>query len=258
MNFRAISSTVRIEVLTYLVKPVWVVEFLLAPFAYSVVTLMIFKRAEFENYILYVLIGSGALGMWTGTLYSGQRAIERERHAGTIEYVLITPSSLQMIIVGKTITSSLIGLSTLVVVLGVFAWSLGAPVTIAHPTAFLVAILGMLVSLSVMGIMLSASFVLSRSAGAMMNALSRSVFVLCGVMFPVALLPDWVKPLSYLLSPTWGIEAAREAALNGATHDFYTDSAVLLLLTAVYAVSSQRLFQKILYLAKGSGELGRY
>ena len=103
MKMRVILSTVRIEFLTYLVKPVWIVEFLLAPVVYSIVTLIIFKRANFENYILYVLIGSGALGMWTGTLFAGQRAIERERHAGTIEYVLVTPSSLQLIVVGKTV-----------------------------------------------------------------------------------------------------------------------------------------------------------
>ncbi len=258
MKMRVILSTVRIEFLTYLVKPVWIVEFLLAPVVYSIVTLIIFKRANLENYILYVLIGSGALGMWTGTLFAGQRAIERERHAGTIEYVLVTPSSLQLIVVGKTVASSLIGLTTLVVILGVFAWSLDAPITVAHPVAFLVALGGMLLTLSVMGVMLSTFFVLSRSAGALVNALSRSVFVLCGIMFPVALLPDWVKPVSYILSPTWGVEAARKAALEGITPDFYTDIAVLFLLTAVYAVVTHFLFQRVVYMAKGTGEVGRY
>ncbi len=255
---RVILSTVRIEFLTYLVKPVWIIEFLLAPIAYSIVTLIIFKSANLENYVLYVLIGSGALGMWTGTLFAGQRAIERERHAGTIEYVLVTPSSLQLIVIGKTIASSLIGLFSLVILLGVFAWSMGAPVNVAHPGAFLISLGSMLITLSVVGVMLSTFFVLSRSAGAMVNALSRSVFVLCGIMFPVALLPEWVKPLSYVLSPTWGVEAARQAALEGVTADFLTDIAVLFVLTGIYVVIAQYLFQKVIYLAKSSGEVGRY
>jgi len=46
MSLRVIVSTIRIEFLTYLVRPVWIVEFLLAPLAYSIVALIIFKRAN--------------------------------------------------------------------------------------------------------------------------------------------------------------------------------------------------------------------
>ena len=35
-------------------------------------------------------------------------------------------------------------------------------------------------------------------------------------VFPIALLPGWAQPLSWLLAPRWGIEAIRGAALGGA------------------------------------------
>ena len=32
---------------------------------------------------------------------------------------------------------------------------------------------------------------------------------------PLSLFPDWVRPISWALAPTWGIRAIREAALGG-------------------------------------------
>jgi hypothetical protein len=32
---------------------------------------------------------------------------------------------------------------------------------------------------------------------------------------PLTLLPAWVEPISWVLSPTWGIRAIREAAFGG-------------------------------------------
>ena len=32
---------------------------------------------------------------------------------------------------------------------------------------------------------------------------------------PLSLLPGWVEPLSWVLAPTWGMQAVRDAALGG-------------------------------------------
>jgi ABC-2 type transport system permease protein len=37
----------------------------------------------------------------------------------------------------------------------------------------------------------------------------------CGFLVPLSLLPDWVRPISWALAPTWGIRAIRESALGG-------------------------------------------
>jgi ABC-2 type transport system permease protein len=35
------------------------------------------------------------------------------------------------------------------------------------------------------------------------------------MLVPLSLLPGWTHPISWLLSPTWGVRAIREAALGG-------------------------------------------
>jgi ABC-2 type transport system permease protein len=36
-----------------------------------------------------------------------------------------------------------------------------------------------------------------------------------GLLVPISLLPGWVAPLAWVLAPTWGVRAIRDAALGG-------------------------------------------
>ncbi|MGZ8694967.1 MAG: ABC transporter permease [Gaiellaceae bacterium] len=58
------------------------------------------------------------------------------------------------------------------------------------------------------------SFVRYRTAWALGNLLEYPVWLVCGFLVPIALLPDWVRPISWLLAPTWGMSAIRESALG--------------------------------------------
>ena len=37
--------------------------------------------------------------------------------------------------------------------------------------------------------------------------LEYPVWLVCGFLVPVTLLPDWVRPISWVLAPTWGMNA---------------------------------------------------
>ena len=60
-----------------------------------------------------------------------------------------------------------------------------------------------------MGLLMASSFILYRHANALSNLLEYPVWIATGLLFPIALLPGWVRPISWLLAPTWGIEAIR-------------------------------------------------
>ena len=51
---------------------------------------------------------------------------------------------------------------------------------------------------------------------------------------PLTLLPDWVRPISWLLAPTWGMRAIRESATGGGAP--LADLALCLLLAGGYLV----------------------
>ena len=62
---------------------------------------------------------------------------------------------------------------------------------------------------------LASTFVLLRNANSLSNLLEYPVWLVTGLLIGLSLLPGWTRPISYILAPTWGIRAMREAALGG-------------------------------------------
>jgi ABC-2 type transport system permease protein len=65
-----------------------------------------------------------------------------------------------------------------------------------------------------MGMLLATSFVLYRHANALSNLLEYPVWIATGMIVPLVLLPGWLGPISWVLVPTWGMEAIRGAAIG--------------------------------------------
>jgi ABC-2 type transport system permease protein len=88
------------------------------------------------------------------------------------------------------------------------------------------------------------------------NAMEFPIYMLCGFLFPIALLPGWTTPLSYILGPYW---AAR--ALHGTTTGSATFAEVALcwgmmvLLASAYLVISQWLTRIVLHKARADASL---
>jgi ABC-2 type transport system permease protein len=70
-------------------------------------------------------------------------------------------------------------------------------------------------SLGMLGLLLASTFVLYRNANAFSNLLEYPVWLATGLLVPLTLLPGWVAPIGWVLSPTWGMRAIREAAFGG-------------------------------------------
>jgi ABC-2 type transport system permease protein len=98
---------------------------------------------------------------------------------------------------------------------------------------FAAAVLATVLSIGMVGFLMSVTVVRYRSAWALGTAFEEPVWLVCGFLVPVAILPDWVEPLSWLLAPTWGVRAIREAALGGSP---LPDVALCLGVGLVYAV----------------------
>jgi len=51
-----------------------------------------------------------------------------------------------------------------------------------------------------------------RSAWALGSTVELVVWLICGFLIPLRTLPAWIRPISWLLAPTWGMAAIRAAA----------------------------------------------
>ena len=241
--------------LHWIADPQWVIPNVIAPFVFTFVALTLFKEAS-GSFGLYAVLGGGMMGMWGNTLYASGFAIDFERWQGTLEEVLAAPSNLLHVIAGRSISNALFGLTNMVAILLIAALVFSVPLGVANPVLFALSMVLTLLSVSALGLIFASSFVLTRSAQVFTNGLEFPIYVISGAMFPIALLPFWVHPASYILGPTWGIEAIRIAASMGnVSIIFWQDIGIMLLITLVYVGIAAFLFKKVETKSRQEGTL---
>jgi ABC-2 type transport system permease protein len=90
----------------------------------------------------------------------------------------------------------------------------------------------------------------------MINTLEFPVYILCGFLFPIALLPGWTTPISYLLSPYWAAQALHGATSGTlSTNQILFAWAMMVAFSLAYVLLSEGLYRKILYRARVEASL---
>jgi len=136
-----------------------------------------------------------------------------------------------------------------------------AEITMRDPLLFFIALVITLMSLASIGLVFSAFFVLTRSSFVLTRMLEFPIYVACGAMFPVTVLPEWSRPISYALAPSWGVNALRASAIEGYPIQglgYAGDLLIVVLLTLAYLLIAFYLFSRMERKAMVDGTLGRY
>ena len=203
------------------------------PVIFASVAYFMFEAGARPGTLLYVALGAGMMGIWSSTLFGSGGAIQWQRWQGTLEYSIAVPPPLLVVIVPLTVATATIGLYSLVATLIWGRLFFDVPLDVANPLAFVVALPAAVLGLGLLGLVLASTFVLYRNANALSNLLEFPVWLVTGLLISLSLLPGWVAPISWVLAPTWGINALREAAIAG---NPWPEIAMCLALGAVYLV----------------------
>jgi ABC-2 type transport system permease protein len=205
----------------------------LQPIIFASVAYFMFQAGARPGTLLYVALGAGMMGIWSSTLFGSGGAIQWQRWQGTLEYCIAVPPPFLLVIVPLTLATATIGLYSLCATL-LWGWLFfDVPMEIAHPLAFAVALPVTVLGLGLLGLVLASTFILYRNANALSNLLEFPVWLVTGLLVSLSLLPAWVGPISWMLAPTWGINALREAAIAG---NPWPEIAMCLVLGGVYLV----------------------
>jgi hypothetical protein len=162
--------------------------------------------------LLYVALGAGMMGVWSTTLFGCGGAIAWQRWEGTLELLVNAPSRYDYILVGQTFGAVVLGFYGIVATLAWGVLLFGMPIEATYPLILPVSLAAAIISLGALGMLIATTFVLYRHANALGNLLEYPIWLIAGLLVPVATLPFWVWPISWLLAPTWGMEAIRGAA----------------------------------------------
>jgi ABC-2 type transport system permease protein len=164
--------------------------------------------------LLYVALGTGMMGVWSTTLFGAGGAIAWQRWEGTLELLVAAPSRYDLILAGQTFGAVVLGFYGIGATL---AWGVilfGMPIEATFPLVLPLSLAAAVISLGALGMLIATTFVLYRHANALGNLLEYPIWLVTGLLVPLATLPFWVRPISWLLAPTWGMDAIRDATIG--------------------------------------------
>ncbi|MBA3824725.1 MAG: ABC transporter permease [Ktedonobacterales bacterium] len=141
---------------------------------------------------------------------------DREEYA-MLKYVYITPSHFLLFLTGRALPRMLVAFFSFVVTLGIGIALLGVPVNLLqvnYPLFFASLIVG-LVGVTALGILLAGlALVLKRGAYQMPQAVTGALYLISGAIFPITVLPSWLRDVSLALPLTYWLELMRRALLG--------------------------------------------
>jgi len=222
------------------------------PLFFATVAFLMFRAGAGGETLVYASFGAAVMGIWSATSTSAGSAMQRERWHGTLELLVVAPTHFSLVLLPVTIAMTTIGLYSMVATLAWGQLAFGVDVPLAHPFAFALALVATVVSVGALGFVLAVSFVRYRTAWALGNMLEYPVWLVGGFLVPLALLPGWVRPISWLLAPTWGVDAIRQSALGG---NPLPEIALCLGLGAAYVGFGALILDTVLRAARKDGSL---
>ena len=161
----------------------------------------------------FLFLGMLALTLTSVGFWWVAFGIKRELDAGTLEPAWLTPTRRETFVIGQTIGGMVMATASTAILILVGIWLFGASIAprigIALPIIAITA-----VGVLGIGYLVGAIVLRMRDANFFTDAADFIVVTMSGAAFPIIVLPEAVRWISYLLPTTYALDLVRVAALD--------------------------------------------
>ena len=195
-----------------------------------VVMYAIVAKSDFTSTAFTYMYLGNAFYIYVGAVMTGMsHAVvdDRERYR-TLKSVYVAPVDIRMYLVGRGLARFFTGsLAVLVTVLfGVLVLHVGVHLSEVRWGLFLTALGLGVVMLAMLGLLLaSVVLVITQQSGTIGEAVAAALFLFCGAIFPLEVLPRYLRPIGFALPVTYWLELIRRALVGHVAKEFPTLSA---------------------------------
>ena len=229
----------------------WIV--ICTPLIYATMAYFLFRGGTQGPELVAAAVGTGMMGIWSLTTTAAAAALQQRRRMGILELLVAAPLPFWAVLAPITIAISALGIYSLAASLIYTRFLYGVSLGIHDWFAFGVSACAGILAIGMLGFMLGAAFVRFRAAWAVGNLFEFPVWTICGLLIPIAVLPAWVGPVTWIFAPTWGMNALRESALG--TGSPWGDVGMCIALSVVYGALGAGLLRYFLRSARRRGTL---
>jgi ABC-2 type transport system permease protein len=219
-----------------------------------------FARAQpAGGYFAFAVVGFAFFDYLTVALNAFDQSLEEARRNGTLEYLLVTQTTLPVILAGSAIYPFILLSLRTTVYLGWAVFLFNFPINRANWIGAILVLAASVLAFAGLGV-LSASYSLLFKRGNPVKWLFLGVAgLVSGVMYPVTVLPSYLQSLARLVPVTYSLQGMRIALLQQASiSTLWPTLRALLLFALVLLPVSFAVFSWALRRTKVTGTLSHF
>jgi len=211
------------------------------------------------TYFSFALVGIAFFDYLSVALSTFDTSLQEARRNGTLENLLVTQTSLPVILAGSSLYPFVLMSLRTAIYIGWGAVLFGFPLRGANWLGALLVLGASVLAFSGLGI-LSASYLLIFKRGNPVNwAILGLSSVAGGMMYPISVLPVWLRYVARLIPVTYSLEGMRAAILGHASmRELLPSLAGLLVFAAILLPVSFAIFSWALRRTKITGTLTHF
>ncbi len=199
----------------------------LAGAAILVVMYSVITQGDFDSPIFPYMYLGNAFYIYVGQLMTGisWAVIDDREHYKTLKYIYAAPVNFPVYLLGRGVARLLIASISVVVTIlfGVFFLRLNIDFSAVNWPLFLVTLLIGVFMLSLMGLILAgAMLLLVHHMWELGGAVAGALYLFSGAIFPLSVLPAFLRPIGYLMPITYWLELLRRSLVGSVAQAFPT------------------------------------
>ena len=198
--------------------------------------------------------------MWLSTiLWGAGTSLRTEQVRGTLEAIFMTPASRLVVLFGPVASQLVWGVWIFAVVGIALRVGFGVPIGPGEVLRGLGVLLVGIPALYAIGAVFAAIVLRFGEVHALVQGVRGLFTAVCGMSFPIVVLPDWAQTVALALPPTYLIADLRAVLLEGAAIGAIVGNmAILAGMGAVLAIVAVVVFRRTEQHARRGGRLAQY
>jgi ABC-2 type transport system permease protein len=212
------------------------------------------------NEVAGFLFVGWATYMWLSIILWGPgTSLRTEQIRGSLEAIFLTPASRLVVLIGPAV-SQLVWAIWIFGIVGIAVWvGFGVSIGPLEAVRALAVIVVGVPALYAIGALFAAVVLRFGDASALVQAVRGVFTALCGMSFPIVVLPDWAQTVALTLPPTYLIADLRAVLLSGSELGrVIGDLGILAAMGAVLALLAIAAFRNTEQYARRGGRLAQY
>ncbi|WKZ46750.1 MAG: ABC transporter permease [Anaerolineales bacterium] len=199
----------------------------LATAAILVVMYAIITNGDYASPLFpYIYLGN-AFYIYVGAVMTGVSwaVIDDREHYRTLKYMYIAPISIPFYWLGRGVSRFLIGTIAVVITIGVGALFFNLPLNLAEVNwgLFFVSLFIGVTMLAMIGLILaSLTLMMAQQNFFVGEVVAGALYLFSGAIFPLEVLPAWIRPVGYAMPITYWLELMRRSLIGGVAQAFPT------------------------------------